>query len=260
LALGYVIENNFQFPISKSQEPIKEEATVGRDFAQYDARKYPTADVIVGYARWAPLYDKMVPGRIDFPMLAKASTIDWSSVKLAVDLACGTGRIGGWLKKEKSIPRIDGVDVSLDMLALAEPKKIYERLVKADVSGTGLNANVYDLAISALAACHMENLSDLYREAARLVKPKGFFILIDYHQYFLLNGIPTHFPMPSGEIQAIKNYVHLFSDHFNAAKSNGWELVETEERVIDKEWAAVNPAFAKHQEKPVGFMLVFTKR
>src|SRR5688500_10382405 len=145
---------------------MKGRGPMSRDFAQFDTRHYPTADVIEGYAKWAPLYDAMVPGQLDLPLLHACQPIAWPQISSAVVLGCGTGRIGQWLKHVKSVANIDGVDMSPDMLALADPKKLYRQLIKADVRHTILPAQAYDLAISVLAACHVADLPALYREAA----------------------------------------------------------------------------------------------
>ncbi|HYF48170.1 MAG TPA: class I SAM-dependent methyltransferase, partial [Planctomycetota bacterium] len=179
------------------------------DFAKFDKRNYPTFDVIEGYRQGAPLYDEMVPGRLDLPLLESIRSIVWKDVEQCVDLGCGSGRIGVWLKEARGIPAIDGVDLSPDMLALAQQKNAYRSIVKGDVCDSGLESTRYDLGVSVLATCHMADLGTFYGEAARLLKRNGHFIQIDFHPFFLVNGIPTHFPKPDGSIVAIKNFVHL---------------------------------------------------
>ena len=62
----------------------------------------------------------------------------------SLDLACGTGRIGAWLKTRTSAP-IDGVDLTPEMLDVARRKRIYRALTVADVTDTRLAAATYDL-------------------------------------------------------------------------------------------------------------------
>jgi SAM-dependent methyltransferase len=231
---------------------------MGREFSQFDRRQYPTVGILEGYRAWAPLYDEMVPGLIDMPMLNAIDCVDWKNVRACADLACGTGRIGRWLKETKQIAAIDGVDLSPDMLTFAREKKIYRTLIQNDLAKTGLTAASYDLTICVLAACHVEDLDAFYAESRRLLKPGGRAILVDFHPFFLLNGIPTHFPQADGKGPlAIKNVVHLFSDHFQSAQRAGFQLLDLRERVVDEAWVKESPSFGPYLQRPVGFTMVF---
>jgi hypothetical protein len=71
-------------------------------FQRYDSRGYRTVDVAGGYAAWAPFYDATMDDRLDLPLLGSPTSLDWSGITVAVDLACGTGRIGAWLNVDLS--------------------------------------------------------------------------------------------------------------------------------------------------------------
>ena len=126
-------------------------------FAAYDRRGYRTLDVAAGYAAWAPSYDATMDDRLDLPLLGSLASVEWDSAADAVDLACGTGRIGAWLK-DRGVRHVDGVDTSAMMLERAATKCIYDRLICADITATGLGATCYDLAISSFAVCHLDDL------------------------------------------------------------------------------------------------------
>ena len=230
-------------------------------FARYDSRGYPTVDVAAGYAAWAPIYDATMDDRLDLPLLGSLASLDWNAIASAVDLGCGTGRIGAWLKA-RGVERVDGVDASSAMLDHAAAKRIYARLVRADAAATGL-VGQYDLAISSFLACHLGDLGKLYAEAARLTRPGGRVVLVDYHPFMLLKGVPTHFTAPSGEPIAIANVVHLFGDHVAAGRRAGLALLELRERLVDAEWIGENqrrfgePRLAGHLDHPVSFAMVW---
>src|SRR6266849_992700 len=116
-------------------------------FARYDSRGYRTVDVAAGYAAWAPFYDATMDARLDLPLLRSLSSVDWRDIAAGVDLGCGTGRVGMWLK-EHGVSRLDGVDISSEMLDRAAAKQIYDRLIRADAVATGLGEAEYDLAVS----------------------------------------------------------------------------------------------------------------
>ena len=233
-------------------------------FARYDSRGYRTVDVATGYAAWAAFYDDTVDDRLDFPLLSSLKSVDWNAIASSVDLACGTGRIGGWLKAHGAA-RVDGVDSCSTMLDQAAAKGIYRRLVCADAAATGLVGEIYDLAISSFAACHLTNLAGLYAEAARLTRLNGRIVLVDYHPFMLLKGVPTHFSAPSGEPIAIANIIHLIGDHIEAGRLAGLSLLELREQLVDDEWVRQNrrrfgePRLASHVGHPVSFAMVWAR-
>src|SRR5262249_55499688 len=159
-------------------------------FDAYDRRGYPTLNLIEGYAAWAPCYDETAENRLDIDLLTALISVDFSRVERAADLACGTGRIGHWLRA-RGVKRLDGIDLSAPMLDRAASKHVYGDLAIADATQTGLPDGSYDVVVCCLAACHIENLADLYLEAARLLKPVARFVVLDYHSFMLLNGVPT---------------------------------------------------------------------
>lgn len=120
-------------------------------------------------------------------------------------------------------------------------------------------AGSYELVTMALADEHIPDLLQLYREVARISRPAGRFVLVGYHPYFLMAGIPTHFDREGAAPAAIQSYVHLFSDHFQAAKSAGWSLLEAQEGLIDEQWLSKKPKWKQHLHRPVSFALVWQK-
>jgi hypothetical protein len=75
-----------------------------------------------------------------------------------------------------------------------------------------------------------------------------------------MNGIPTHFDRRDGEPVAIESYVHLFSEHVQAAHRSGWTLVEMDEGVVDDAWIAKKPKWECYRHHPVSFAMVWRKR
>jgi predicted TPR repeat methyltransferase len=90
--------------------------------------------------------------------------IPWDDVKTAADLACGTGRTGLWLSQH-GVRFVDGVDVTPEMLQIAELKSVYRHLQRADVAATDLPSSSYDLCTLVLADEHLADLKPVYLEA-----------------------------------------------------------------------------------------------
>ena len=115
----------------------------------------------------------------------------------------------------------------------------------------------YELITAALFDEHLPELEPLYREAARIVRTGGWLVLIGYHPFFVLTGIPTHFDSASGETLAIECFVHLFSDHARAAIGPGWRLEEMTEGLVEASWLEHKPKLHRHPDEPVSFAMAW---
>lgn len=228
------------------------------EFSRFDARFYPTLSVQAGYAAWAETYEATVLDLMDLRLLERLSTVDWPHVRRALDLACGTGRGGAWMRA-RGVARIDGVDLTPQMLARAGEKAVYDSLALGDVNALDVPAGAYDLVTQLLADEHLADLGPVYREAARVSGPQGRFVLVGYHPWFLMQGVPTHFDRTPDEPVAIESHVHLFADHVRAAHAAGWRLAELEEGVVDEAWVAAKPKWERYRHRPVSFAFVWEK-
>ena len=205
------------------------------DYSSFDIRKYRVLPVKEGYKEWSDTYEQTVQSEMDLRLLSKLKTVDWDQIKRAMDLACGTGRIGVWLKQQ-GVNEIDGIDNTPEMLSKAKEKNVYASLRNVDVLKTGMPGQTYDLCIQVLADEHLADLAGLYTEASRITKVNGYFVIVGYHPFFLMNGIITHFHKENGDPLAIESYIHLFSDHVKAALRSNFILLEMDEGIIDNEW------------------------
>jgi SAM-dependent methyltransferase len=228
------------------------------EFKPFDARHYPTLAVAEGYDEWARTYDSVVQDEMDLRLLARLGEVEWTTAGRALDLACGTGRIGQWLRAQ-GVMQLDGLDLTPAMLAKARERDIYDHLLEGDVRATGLADASYDLALMVLADEHLDELGSLYLEVGRITAAGGRFVLVGYHPHFMLNGIPTHFDRDDGQPVAIETYVHLLSDHVRAAHRSSFSLVELEEGLVDQAWLAKKPKWARYEHHPVSFAAVWRR-
>lgn len=226
------------------------------DIAHFDTRRYRTVSVPDGYGEWADTYEETVLDLMDLRLLDRLQSVPWARIHCAADLACGTGRTGAWLTAH-GVDDIDGLDLTPEMLEHAAARGIYRRLHIGDVAATLLPTAGYDLVTAVLVDEHLPDLRPLYAEAARIVRPGGYFVLVGYHPYFLMSGIPTHFDSPAGDPVAISCFVHLFADHARAAFDADWALRELLEGQIDEEWLTRKPKWAARLHWPVSFALVW---
>jgi len=226
-------------------------------FEDYDSRGYRTVGAREGYGAWVETYEDTVEDAMDIALLERLQVPDWSGVTRAADLGCGTGRTGAWLRAH-GVAKIDGVDVTPEMLDRARARGAHDTLTEADVTGTGLDAGAYDLVVSSLVDEHLDDLAPFYAEAARLAAPGALFALVSFHPHFIISsGMPTHFRDAAGEEIAITTNVHLVSDHVCAGLAAGWQLAEMHERIVDDEWIALKPSWERHRGHPISAAYVW---
>jgi SAM-dependent methyltransferase len=238
---------------------LKKKVETAMDFSHFDTRNYPTLTVQEGYAEWASTYEETVLDTMDLRLLARIQSVAWDHIQRVADLACGTGRIGVWLMQQ-GVTSLDGVDLTAEMLEGARAKGIYRQLLPGNIIETPLQTEAYDLVTVVLADEHLPDVHPLYREGARIARPNGYFVIVGYHPFFLLSGIPTHFNRATGEPVTIQCFVHLLSDHVQSALAAGWELIEMHEGLVDDEWLARKPRWSKYKNQPVSFAMVWQKR
>ena len=101
---------------------------------------------------------------------------------LAVDIGCGTGLAGPEIRPFAD--RLEGFDISLNMLAKAREKGVYDHLERADLSlpaeesglfGPDLPRRRADLVLAADVMMYLGDLEAVFALTAELVKPAGLF-------------------------------------------------------------------------------------
>jgi SAM-dependent methyltransferase len=228
-------------------------------FSAFDQRGYRMTDVRSGYGEWVASYEQTVEDAMDIALLDELTTPPWASSRAAVDLGCGTGRTGAWLRRH-GVETLDGVDLTPEMLAVAQSRGLYRRLIEADVTATGLESSAYDLVTVCLVDEHLPELRPLYAEAFRLVGPGAYLVLVAFHPHFIMaSGMPTHYTSAGGEPVAIETHIHLLSEHVSAALEAGWMLVEMKEQVIDDRWVALKPKWERLRHHPIAAAFVWHK-
>ena len=228
-------------------------------FSSFDTRGYRTLSARDGYGLWSLSYEDTVKEDMDLWLLDQVRTIDWAGARRAADLGCGTGRTGSWLRAH-GVRRIDGIDLTPEMLDRARRRGVFDHLAVADVCSSGLEAGTYDLVTTSLVDEHLSDLRPLYRESARLACAGAAHVVVGFHPFFIMKaGMPTHFDGPDGQPLAIETHVHLFSEHVQAALGAGWLLAEMHEQVIDERWIEKKPKWEVYRDVPVSFLAVWRR-
>ncbi len=217
-----------------------------------------TLNVTSGYKKWSVVYDRKKFHELDVDLLANLETVKWSEMENIVDIGCGTGLITEWLRKRNN-NFIAGIDLSPEMLAVAAEKKIYDKLIEGDFLKHNLSESKYDLAISSLVVSHIEDLRAFYTQSAKAIRKNGYFIVIGFHPFFLLNGIGTTFADQKGKAYYIENMVHLFGDHFKEASQLNLKLEGFSERLVDTKLVKKASFLKKYRNCPISFLMLWKK-
>lgn len=135
---------------------------------------------------YADRFDAALVERLDYTVPAKLARLiaehDGRRFALAVDLGCGTGLFGAEIRD--SVARLEGFDLSANMLTKAEDKGLYDLLAKADLSldpaGSGLFDDDLaegrcDLVSAADVLMYLGDLANAFALAALLAKPGALF-------------------------------------------------------------------------------------
>jgi predicted TPR repeat methyltransferase len=111
-----------------------------------------------------------------------------------LDLGCGTGLAGAAFRP--FVERMTGVDLSPAMIARAEAKGIYDRLVTADLAealaGEVANAAQYHLIIAADVFVYLNDLAPILTAIGRVLAPDGVFAFsVETHSGIGVKLLPT---------------------------------------------------------------------
>jgi len=204
----------------------------------------PTIEMNVadGYAEWSKQYDSEAPIN---PLIALEEPVvleligDVAGLDV-LDAACGTGRYA--LKLAAAGARVSGLDECQDMLAVAQRKATDRRLSldlrSGDLRGLPYADASFDLALCALALCHLADLRPPLAELARVLRPSGRLIISDFHPFCLLIGWRTCFDRPEARYW-IENHLNLVQDYVGALQSAGLALTDLRESVVDERIAGI---------------------
>ncbi|MDD9981234.1 MAG: class I SAM-dependent methyltransferase, partial [Gammaproteobacteria bacterium] len=164
----------------------------------------PLSGVRDGYDRWASIYDhdaNPLPA-LEEPHVRRAlGDVRGCDV---LDLGCGTGRHTAWLAESGA--RVTAVDFSEKMLEQARRKvpgtdarfvvhDLHDRLPLEDAS--------FDAVVSGLVLEHLRDLGGFFREAHRVLRPRGRGVVSAMHPAMFLRDSRARFTDPdTGEVIA----------------------------------------------------------
>jgi ubiquinone/menaquinone biosynthesis C-methylase UbiE len=183
------------------------------------------------YNNWAHSYDVMENKTRDLDKeatrLMLADVISANSIVL--EFGCGTGKNTEWFIKNSK--KIIAVDFSQEMLNKAVQKFSDDNLIfqQADITQPWPFENhAYNLVTCNLILEHVQNLNHVFTEAARVLKPNGYFFISELHPFKQYQGSKARFES-NNEIVSPDCFTHHISDFFGAAQNAGFLCTELKE-------------------------------
>ena len=127
-----------------------------------------------GHPEWARNYLDVVHRDQYFQDRWYAMTGSWTG-KVVVDIGCGPGNVYAELKNKMGMPKLlIGVDVSHGGLKIAE--ELGYKPVQADAQNLPFVSGFADIVTINASLHHCDDMEQVLKEAARIVKPGGFLI------------------------------------------------------------------------------------
>ncbi|MBX3570555.1 MAG: methyltransferase domain-containing protein [Rhizobiaceae bacterium] len=138
----------------------------------------PSPFVEALFDEYAPTFDEKLVGALGYrvPRLLEEAIVRAASgrrFRLALDLGCGTGLMGERLRP--LVDRLEGYDLSAEMLRKARAKGIYDLLEQADLQEFRREAAPADLVTAADVFMYVGALDRVVATAARLLESGGLF-------------------------------------------------------------------------------------
>lgn len=180
------------------------------------------------YHQWSASYDDPGNGLFDLDEPILDQILATLPPGTAVDAACGTGRLAARLVEAGH--QVIGLDNSMAMLQRARRRLPGTHLVAGDLRQLPLPDDSVDLVVVGLALTHVADLSPVFAEFARVLRPDGHLVISDVHHELVLLGSAVKTVGPAGQPQMAATHRHTATDYLRAALAADFAVRRCEEQ------------------------------
>jgi SAM-dependent methyltransferase len=209
-----------------------------------DATSFPERSVQQGYAEWSKTYDRPDNPLIHLEETALVPLLAALPPGRALDAACGTGRVSGYLADAGH--DVLGVDVTPEMLELARAKVPSAEFALGRLEELPVDDASFDVVVCCLALDHCTDVGPAIAELARAARPGGRVILTDIHPCMIHLGGQAAYVDEHGTWAFVRGHPHLHSDYLRAFAASGLEVDDLLEPPPNQGWFEMQKAAWAH--------------
>lgn len=181
------------------------------------------------YDEWSGTYDGDENRTRDLDRDVTRSRLGGLHFDSILEIGCGTGKNTSFLAGIGNTVR--AVDFSQGMLARAREKVKAEnvRFSILDITRPwGFGSDSFDLIVCNLVLEHIQDLQQIFSEAARTLRLGGSFFLNELHPFRQYEGTRARFYRSEEKVE-VDAFIHHTSDFLKAARQNHLSLVSLDE-------------------------------
>jgi ubiquinone/menaquinone biosynthesis C-methylase UbiE len=176
------------------------------------------------YNEWSENYDSNENLTRDLDQKITRDTLAKRNFESILEIGCGTGKNTAFLAQIGT--GVLALDFSKGMIEKAQEKILAGnvRFSMADLTKPWpCEDGGYDLVTCNLVLEHIQDLSHIFSEAARTLRPKGIFFINELHPFKQYQGTKARFEQ-SEEVIEVEAFIHHISDFINTATANNLKL------------------------------------
>jgi len=181
------------------------------------------------YNEWSGTYDSDENLTRDLDQRVTVESLGSLHFDSVLEIGCGTGKNTAFLAGIGSVVR--AVDFSQGMIEKAKEKVQAENVHFAMMDITQpwkFEPQSFDLLVCNLVLEHIQDLSFVFGEAARVLQPNGYFFINELHPFRQYDGKKARFYRNDEKIE-VDAFIHHVSDFFHAAANHGLTLTKLNE-------------------------------